>query len=252
MKYMGSKNRIAKHILPIILKDRNPEQWYVEPFVGGANMIDKVDGNRLGADNNPFLIEALMMIRDTPELIPKNNIEFTEADYNTCNPSKKITHEFTCAIIGYAGFAISFGAKWFGGWSRGKDSKGRQRDYVAEQFRAAVKQSKKLDGCCFMPCEYQKLDLPIPENSIIYCDPPYKGTTKYKDGDFDHAEFWQKCRDWCADGHQLFISEYNAPDDFVCVWQQELKVSVAKDGKQKTAVEKLFVHKSQHNGDNND
>lgn len=29
MKYMGSKERIAKHILPIILKDRKPEQWYV-------------------------------------------------------------------------------------------------------------------------------------------------------------------------------------------------------------------------------
>lgn len=36
MKYMGSKNRIAKEILPIILRDRKPNQWYVEPFVGGG------------------------------------------------------------------------------------------------------------------------------------------------------------------------------------------------------------------------
>lgn len=36
MKYVGSKNRIAKHILPIILRDRKPNQYYVEPFVGGA------------------------------------------------------------------------------------------------------------------------------------------------------------------------------------------------------------------------
>ena len=42
MKYMGSKARIAKHILPIILKDRKPNQWYSEPFTGGANLIDKV------------------------------------------------------------------------------------------------------------------------------------------------------------------------------------------------------------------
>ena len=56
MKYMGSKNRIAKYLLPIILKDRKEGQWYVEPFVGGANMIDKVDGNRIGADNNEYLI----------------------------------------------------------------------------------------------------------------------------------------------------------------------------------------------------
>lgn len=41
---MGSKNRIAKHLLPIMLKEAEKHgitKW-VEPFVGGANMIDKV------------------------------------------------------------------------------------------------------------------------------------------------------------------------------------------------------------------
>ena len=55
MKYMGSKNRIAKEILPIMLKERGQRTW-VEPFVGGANMIDKVSGNRIGADANKYLI----------------------------------------------------------------------------------------------------------------------------------------------------------------------------------------------------
>ena len=57
MKYMGSKARHAKELLPIILANRKQGQWYVEPFVGGANMIDKVDGNRIGADINEYLIE---------------------------------------------------------------------------------------------------------------------------------------------------------------------------------------------------
>ena len=60
MKYMGSKNRIAKHLLPIILKDRKEGQWFVEPFVGGANMIDKVTGNRIGADLNRYLISGCL------------------------------------------------------------------------------------------------------------------------------------------------------------------------------------------------
>ena len=42
MKYMGSKARFTKEILPIILKDRKPEQWYVEPFAGGMNVICEV------------------------------------------------------------------------------------------------------------------------------------------------------------------------------------------------------------------
>lgn len=61
MKYMGSKARHAKELLPIILKDHTPDMWYVEPFVGGANMIDKVPADvapkRLGCDFNEYLIE---------------------------------------------------------------------------------------------------------------------------------------------------------------------------------------------------
>jgi DNA adenine methylase len=64
MRYVGSKNRIAKHILPIMLAERKPDQWWVEPFVGGANMIDKVAGNRIGNDSNEFLIALLVALRD--------------------------------------------------------------------------------------------------------------------------------------------------------------------------------------------
>lgn len=46
MKYLGSKNKIAKHILPIMLENRDGKTW-VEPFVGGANTIDKIDGKRM-------------------------------------------------------------------------------------------------------------------------------------------------------------------------------------------------------------
>ena len=44
MKYMGSKNRIAKHIVPIIQRyiDKTNPKSYIEPFVGGANVIDKI------------------------------------------------------------------------------------------------------------------------------------------------------------------------------------------------------------------
>ena len=76
MKYMGSKSRIAKRILPIILKDIRPEQWYIEPFVGGANIIDKVGGKRIGIDSNEYLIEALKLIRDNPKSLPKDNSVF--------------------------------------------------------------------------------------------------------------------------------------------------------------------------------
>ena len=36
MKYMGSKARFAEDILQIVLRDRQPDTYYVEPFIGGG------------------------------------------------------------------------------------------------------------------------------------------------------------------------------------------------------------------------
>lgn len=94
MRYMGSKNRIAKYILPIMLAERKPDQWWVEPFVGGANMIDKVKGKRIGNDANKDCIDALKLIRDNLHLIPKSNKEFTEQDYKNRCKSKPLLKGF--------------------------------------------------------------------------------------------------------------------------------------------------------------
>jgi len=50
MIYLGNKNKIAKHILPLILFNRKHNQWYVEPFCGGLGTLAKVSGNTIGND----------------------------------------------------------------------------------------------------------------------------------------------------------------------------------------------------------
>ena len=59
MNYFGSKSRQAKYIVPIIQKyiDDNNITVYIEPFVGGANVIDKiVCPFRYGYDINKYVI----------------------------------------------------------------------------------------------------------------------------------------------------------------------------------------------------
>ena len=86
MKYQGSKNKIAKHILPIILKDRKERQWYVEPFMGGGNMIDKVDGLRIGNDLNYHLIEMWRALQNG--WVPPD--EISEAEYKYLKAAQDI------------------------------------------------------------------------------------------------------------------------------------------------------------------
>jgi len=238
MKYMGGKSLIAKLILPIILKDREEGQWYVEPFVGGGNVIKLVGGNRVGYDANPYTIQALKLIRDFPQCLPRNNGEFTEADYH------RVKNDKACFLHGYVGFSMSFGAKFWGGWSRDKSS----NDYVLQAYTHSQKQSLLLQGCQLAMKDYKTLEF---KNSrcIIYCDPPYEGTKAYKVG-IDHKEFWQWCRDKVSQGHKVFISEYKAPDDFVCVWEKVQITRLANNiATNSEHVEKLFVHESQYKGE---
>lgn len=229
MKYMGSKNRIAKYLLPIILKDRKEGQWYVEPFVGGSNMIDKVDGKRIGNDVNYYLIEFSKALQNG--WLPPNDI--SEIEYEKIKNNKE---KYDPCLVGYCGFQLSYGAMWFSSYR--KDSEGK-RNYANEAYNNVKKQAPKLNGILYLNKEYKNID--IPPNSIIYCDPPYKGTAKYKANKdkFDHNIFYDWCRAKAKRGHTVYISEYKMPDDFECVWSKDI-VNGLND---RSATEKLFVYK---------
>lgn len=231
MKYMGSKNRIAKELIEIMTSDRTSGQCWVEPFVGGGNMIDKIEGYRIGSDTNRYAIEALVSIRDSIGNLPRTNQEFTEADYKRLRASDDYEHK------GYAAFAFSYSGKFMGGWAR--DSKG-ERDYVAEAYRNAVKQSKLLQGVELYNLDYDVLV--IPPNSIIYCDPPYIGTTGYK-VKFDHTKFWRWAIERALQGHKVYVSEYEAPSAFKCIWEKSQTSSLTQNTGSKRATEKLFTLK---------
>lgn len=236
MKYMGSKSRIAKEILPVILKDRKESQAYIEPFVGGANMIEHVSGVRIGNDNNKYLISMWIALQNG--WIPP--IEVSKEDYQKVLDNKDAHLD---SFIGWCGFNCSYSGKFLSGYAgKTKTKMGTVRDYQAEAHRNISKQLPNLQGVKFTYGSY--LELEIPPESIIYCDPPYAGTSKYKTGDFDHDSFWKWCDEQVSKGHKVFVSEYNAPEDWKCIWQKEMKSSLSANGKQggsKVSIEKLFT-----------
>lgn len=231
MKYMWSKNRISKHLLPIILKDRKPNQWYVEPFVWGANMIDKVEGNRIWSDFNKYLVALLIAIQDWYIFLKCSKSDYIDIKNN---PEEYLPEE-----VWYAWICVSYSWKWFWWYAWIVKTKDWIRDYQAEAIKNIEKQD--LSNIIFKQSSYK--DLEIPNDSIIYCDPPYENTTTYKDK-FNHSEFWEWCREQKVKWHTIFISEYNAPEDFKCVWEKEVKSSLSANGKSwgnKNSIEKLFT-----------
>ena len=231
MKYMGSKNRIAKHLLPIMLDEceKHGITKWVEPFVGGANMIDKVPDSfeRVGYDLNDHVIHALIDIRDNVDSLPDSVGEEEYKIYKGLPPQN---------ITSWVRFACSFGGKFENGYARDFRRSVEGVNFSGVGKRNALKQSPKIQGVDFICDSYENLS---PNNCLIYCDPPYAGTTGYKTGAFDHDKFFAWCREQ-AKNNIVFVSEYNAPDDFIEVWQGGVQSSVNNKYGARFAIEKLF------------
>lgn len=241
MKYVGSKNRQAKHIISVTLKDISDNlnkkfiNW-VEPFVGGANLIDKVPTyfNRYGYDSNKYVIALLKALSAKWE----PPLEVTEEIYRHIQHNR---NSYPDHLVGYAGFCLSYGGKFYGGYRR--DSVGK-RDYSREAYNNTVKQSTLLTGINFECIPYQELN--IPDYSIVYCDPPYANTTSYAgSGKFDSDKFWNWVTELSKNPTlRVYVSEFSAPNNWVTLWESKPRASsLTKDTGSKKAVEKLFTYR---------
>lgn len=234
MIYMGSKNRLAKDLVPIIQSYITDETiTYVEPFVGGGNVIDKVNcKSRIGYDINKYIISVLVGLRDG--IVPPK--EVSKEQYIDIKNNKDQYPDF---LVGYVGFELSFGSKWFGGYVKRCDKKKHGDIY---SYNHCIKQAPNLKDIQFECLDFRELK--NLHGCVIYCDPPYKNTTNYSVKDFPYEDFYNWCREMSKDNIVL-ISEYDMPDDFKCIWKKEMKVTLSSQRKtndeKDSRVEKLFI-----------
>ena len=211
MRYVGSKNKISKYIVPIIQSYiNNDTTGYIEPFVGGANVIDKIDcQNKIGCDVHENLIELLKKAQNDTSDIPDYILE---DEYHTV---KNNQGNYPKWYVGLVGFCSSFGAKYFGGYARNskQDNSGMWSKGAINNLKA---QSRNISDVKFICKDFRDLDVSKLKDYVIYCDIPYKNTTKYATRAFPHEEFYEWCRQ-AAKNNTVLISEYNMPEDFQCI-----------------------------------
>ena len=245
MIYQGSKARLRKYIIPILQECIDKNNVSIEPFVGGANVIDHIKCRyRKGSDNNPELIELLKYMRDNPKLpIFPDNCSFEYySDVRQARKEWGITEsrKYPVSLTAGIGYFASFDGRYFDG-GFGKDPTGRRNIYK-ERLAYAREQAPLLKNIHFDCCDYYEyLDCNY-RDCVFYCDIPYKNTKSYNGkNDFDYDRFYGFCRE-IAKNNYVFISEYEMPSDFKCIWQKERKVMQKSDRtKADVAVEKLFT-----------
>ena len=139
-------------------------------------------------------------------------------------------------LKGFVGFGCSFAGKWWGGYARG-GVQGKQ-NYAMCARNSTLKKASTMVGVTFTHGSYKDV---VPEpSSMLYCDIPYRNTTGYSTGSFNHDEFYSWAVAMKSLGHTVLASEYlhNLPDGWKVVWQYESNKSILdKDGLRQPTIE---------------
>lgn len=103
-----------------------------------------------------------------------------------------------------------------------------------ERLQSIVQQDAHIETSSISYADYAYRD-----GDVVYCDPPYKNTHGYGI-EFDSDAFWEWAR---TRDYPVYVSEYQAPSDFVSIWSKEKRVLLNRESLTAPRTEKLFVHK---------
>lgn len=222
MRYMGGKAHQAGYVALAINRLKGNRDHYVEPFIGGGSVFSRVAPSfsvAVGGDQCPSLI-ALWHETIHEGFRPPR--ELSREDWarlrDDPNPS---------ALKAWAGYACSYSGKWFAGYGAVAISAGR--NYLEEaywSFGYKVKSLKKHSNVTFVCADYESHN--IDENTVVYCDPPYRNTQSYDSSKvaFDHDRFWKVAENWTNKGALVLVHEYKAPDGWKAVVSRDRNVTL--------------------------
>jgi len=185
---------------------------YWEPFVGGGSTFVVTDPRRrrVASDVNADLMALWVAVARGWKPPAATRGAYKAAMSGAGAPEARA----------FFGFGAAFGGTWGGGYS----------EVSAEQTRGSLaRYAPVLRGVEFRTGDYAALgaDL-LPDGWLIYCDPPYQGTTGYSAvGAFDSARFWAWVRVMSA-RNIVYVSELGAPEDFRIVGEWKANAVFAR------------------------
>ena len=241
MRYLGGKQRIAKHIANYINQHNPNITTYYEPFCGMCSVGDliKADFKYYSDAFKPIITlqNALLYYG----WVPPDTV--TEEEYLAC----KELNDPNDPLTAFIGFGCSFGGKYFGGYAK---QSGKNFAETAKKKLLKITEKRKFPHnghIYFTHCDYDDIYCNNKDKRVIYCDPPYKGTTSYKnDTKLNYEHFYR----WCERAsmyNNVYISEYHMPAGrFSCVLEINHKTTLAKTNQETIhRVEKLWTPKEQ-------
>ena len=177
MRYFGGKARIANELSKELQSRLKEGQAFVDLFCGSCNVVSKIKAPvRIANDLHKELIALHKAVQEG--WIPPSSI--SELEYKEIKNSNEVPDY----LKAFVGFGCSFSGKYWGGYARGSEV----RNYATNAKNTLLAKHKTLKDVQFTNLQYHEVS--VPDNSLIYCDIPYKDTTGYSTGSFQHESFY--------------------------------------------------------------
>ena len=237
MQYFGGKAKIAKELSSVLNSYLiGNDKPFIDAFCGSCNVISKIDSNRIriANDKHKELIAMWQYVQeDGCEGLP---LHVTKEMYTWVKTNPLVPDW----LKGFVGFGCSFAGKWWGGYGECK----RGYNYAKGSANSLARKMVGLKDVTFVCGDYFDIVIP-PTPSIIYCDIPYKNTTGYSNGTFNHEAFYAWAYSMKALGHIVLVSEYEMNVDEAMkgniVWCKESKKDIRdSEGIQQLTTEVLI------------
>lgn len=210
--YYGGKQRIVRHILPIV--DSIPHTVYGEPFCGGASVLFAREARAVGNsdhyreyinDTNQWVTTFYRVGKLQPEQLYAliDATLYSEADYQRAKDILKSSEDHSDLDVAWAFYVqanMSFSKQLFGGWGSAVYSmnssstwhyrKATLADALARLSEVAISCSDAIDAI-------NRWDSP---QTLHYIDPPYPETDQGHYDGYTLADFQALCD--CLDNIQ--------------------------------------------------
>lgn len=233
MQFTGGKHYLKRKLQAAILGHTTRRGPYFEPFVGGANSFEVLAPHFSSSHASDVHEDLILLYKAVASgWGPPHSID--ESTYQS------LRHAAPSALRAFVGFGVSFGGKWFGGYAR--TNPGTRRNYAAGSAQRLLDIRYILAASSIKHCSYERIS--PPSDSIVYCDPPYRGTLEYGGVEpFDSDKFWNVAREWAQGGVCVFVSEYAAPTGWRSIMDHDALLHVKRtSSKRERRTKRLFVY----------
>lgn len=246
--YRGSKRNIADDILKAIY-DYNPNAYaFYDLFGGGGSMslyAKKCGYDVYYNDLNKHIYGVIDYFKKH-----RNNLDSRLYDFLSREEFYRIKEKENKTPVEYVMLYLHSFSNNFKEYFCKKEDE----EYYKHFYNFVVKNS--YESACYFDSyalkinsisdieisnkDYREVEIKHnPSDCIIYCDIPYKNTGKYIES-LNHNEFYKWCFEKKEQGYNVFVSEYDMPLDFKCIFEKEhiKKIGVQNNLK---SIERLYI-----------